>query len=130
MGHSKTTSASGPTDSPGTGGAPSPSPERVVLSLESEHSDAGPVVIESTANVLGFLLSVRKDLVGDGFTFTLSWDGLTHDQALLIATALGLTGREWERVQRRMRSGEPISFLSTGGVVRVSTVPNMPPRPS
>ena len=119
---SRTTSDPGSMATNGTGGAPSPSRSRVIHSVDSKPVKGGLHVEKSVAIGPPFFSSVSVDRREEGFTFMVSWDGLTQDQLLLIAWTLGWPGQDLLLAARDAQSGGAISSRSIGSEVRLSTV--------
>ena len=124
----KTSLAHGSQATSGTGGPPSPSGEKVLLTLDSNPSGGGSGATALISSGHNTYASVNMGPWGEGFTFTLSWAGLTKDQLVLIATALGMTGAEFKNhMDLADWDGASLSRLAAP-VVRLSTAPSTPPR--
>lgn len=130
----KTSSAHGSVATNGTGGPPSPSPTRVHLTLDSRPSADGADATAWVANGHSTYALVSEDPWGDGFIFTLSLAGLTRDQLVLIAGALGMTGHEVEshfecaEIEAGHEAASVVRLSShlSARVVRLSIAPSMP----
>jgi len=131
---SKMSSAPGSADTNGIGGRRSLLRERVALQEDSKPSADGVVVTASIANAHSTYVLVSEGPEEGDFTFTLSWDGLTRDQAALIGIALGMTGPEvGNHLENALTTGRPgwvvlYSSRLSAPVVRLSTAPSMPRR--